>query len=694
MKISKPITFLFSTLLFVCTSYQVYSKNKLAKFGTITKDDFAETNCPIDANAHAYIIYDYGRSYFEFSNTYIRANDQNSGFQLYHTRFVRIKIVDNQALDWGNFEIPLYKAEKKEKILKIRGFTYNLENGQVVKTKLKQSGIIHEETNHHWDMDKFAMPNVKAGSIIEVEFVLLTDYFMNLRNWYFQYPIPVLHSEYHVHIPQFFQFNRVVKGYVPVNIEMDKEQKILTLTYEANAIGIGAIALPGRGGSARRPGAVSTIDYQDYIYHYTANDIPAFNAESYVKTGKNYKTQVEFELETIAFPQSYVYQYASSWRNIDSLLLSDNFFGGQLVKTVHLKDVVSTMQVVPNDYNKMSMAFEHIKNHFTWNGQVSKYMSQSAQGAYQVSVGNCADINLNLVTLLRELGLDANPLLLSTRSNGSISKQQPSMTKLNYVAVLVRIDSTHYVLDATDPLGQINVPPTRCLNDLGRVVSKGGGYWFDLHNFGVFQSFNTYTVNFASNKQATIKGTSFLKQYAGYEFLKTIRQTGGDVAVSDILTNYLDTGKMEIVKYSIDSSSHNVSCHFDVADSSFTDLVNGTYFFTPTLVPLVKTNPFTRDERNYPIEFLYPINVKQIYTFNIPPNCTIIDLPKPVMLVTPKSKIRYVYQITKTGNKIQVVVSLRISETSFLPTDYGTLKQIYELILKKQEEVVTFQLNP
>ncbi len=52
--------------------------------------------------------------------------------------------------------------------------------------------------------------------------------------------------------------------------------------------------------------------------------------------------------------------------------------------------------------------------------------------------GNVAEINLLLVAALRERGLNANPIISSTRDNGIIMEAFPTIDRFNYVLAAVK----------------------------------------------------------------------------------------------------------------------------------------------------------------------------------------------------------------------------------------------------------------
>ena len=84
-------------------------------------------------------------------------------------------------------------------------------------------------------------------------------------------------------------------------------------------------------------------------------------------------------------------------------------------------------------YNNMleraALIFNHVKSTMNWNEFYGYSCDVGVRKAYQDKVGNSAEINLMLTAMLRYAGIDANPVLISTRGNGiSLSKLNNSFT--------------------------------------------------------------------------------------------------------------------------------------------------------------------------------------------------------------------------------------------------------------------------
>jgi hypothetical protein len=119
------------------------------KFGKIDVADLEMKAYDRDSTAHAVVLYE--RGYLD-------------GVTSVFTRHRRVKVFTSAGTSQANFVIQT--PAKSD----ISGYTYNLVNGQVVRTKLENSNIFKETIYAGLDVYKLFFPNVKPGSIIELEY--------------------------------------------------------------------------------------------------------------------------------------------------------------------------------------------------------------------------------------------------------------------------------------------------------------------------------------------------------------------------------------------------------------------------------------------------------------------------------------------------------------------------------------------
>ena len=122
----------------------------------------------------------------------------------------------------ADFKFSLYETgSEQRKIADLKAVTYNLVDGKVVKTKLDNDNI-YEEKSNNYNIEKFAFPQVKEGSIIELSYTIVSDFLYNLRGWTFQYSIPAVWSQYICEIPEYFNYSQSAKGYLPFDISSNE----------------------------------------------------------------------------------------------------------------------------------------------------------------------------------------------------------------------------------------------------------------------------------------------------------------------------------------------------------------------------------------------------------------------------------------------------------------------------------------
>ncbi len=100
----------------------------------------------------------------------------------------------------------------KENIIGLDASAYNMENGKMVRTKMKKDMVFKERLNENQMALKFSIPQVKAGTLIEYEYRLESDFFFTIDSWKAQSDIPTLYAEYDIIIPEYFKFNTDMRG--------------------------------------------------------------------------------------------------------------------------------------------------------------------------------------------------------------------------------------------------------------------------------------------------------------------------------------------------------------------------------------------------------------------------------------------------------------------------------------------------
>lgn len=532
-----------------------------------------------------------------------------------------------------------------------------------------KNAIFREAYNKYYTLVKFTLPNVKAGSVLEVAYSIASRRVWDLPDWKFQHHLPVLESEYYVKIPKYYTFNQTSKGYYPIHVERNNSNGII----------------------AFKDG--STLNYTEDTYKYSVKDMPAFPVDEYLTTPDNYLSKVSYELSSFVIPGKVIEHYNTSWEDVNKLLLESSDFGLRLNVTGFLrKDAQAIVQNSKNDIESMIRLFETVKRKTTWNEIKSNGTSQSLKKTYEEGEGNCTDINLLLVAMLREAGLKAYPVALSTRENGIIHPSHASISQLNYVIALCRIDDAVFLMDATDDFSLVNLLPTRCLNGQGRIISNEWSAWQPLmyNNQSIMETIYDLSLTENGNFEGSI-------DILNGQYLAMRKRSA--ISNYENMQKYVDhvmenNAGLEIKAHSIENY-HDVykdlTLNYDVSISKHAELMGDLLMFTPLLYDRYEKNPFSLEKREYPVEYPYPSNEKVTTRLKLPAGYAIESLPENVELSALNGKVIFSYVATGSDDRVEVSSRIEINGTIFPSTEYQDIRALFEQMVKKQNERIVLK---
>jgi len=648
------------------------------KFEKVSNEELAMKTYPNDTTAEAVILYDEGNSYFTF--------DPEKDFVLTHERFVRIKILKQSGVDWGNFSIALYSYNtNREEISTPKGTTFNLENEKIVKSELKKDAIFRERQNKYYETVRLSMPSVKVGSVIDLKYSIRTDLIWNLRAWKFQYTIPVKWSQYHVAYPEYFTYNQSTMGYHPL-LYVKKDLKNETINYTAKEeFGKGGLkANPGKGQST------INIQYQAIVFDYAVKDVPALKTEPYLTTLDNFTTQVKFELANTNFTLvgGTFKNYTTSWMDVARQLKDSENFGMQLKTTGFAENVVEELtKGITDEQKKLEIVYNHLQHTMKWDGHKTLFTDKSIKKAYADKTGNSAEINLLLAVMLKKAGIIANPVILSTRENGMLLMTHASLSDCNYVIVQAIVNGNSILLDATEPNLQAGGIPFRCLNGDGHMIKDEESQEVPMVNQ---QSVENTLVELGI-KDGKVTG-SINKKIAGLSamnFRESVKTAGGSKEHFDKLKNSAtDIDYLEYQYINMDSINQPVYSKYNFTMKEGPDSDAEIIYIDPVLIDRQKSNPFTSPTRTYPVDFGLPFIQTYNLQLTIPEGYSVEELPKNVSLGLSEKGGEFLYKITQVSNKIVLNIRFSIDKAIFIPSEYLNLKEFYNLVINKQAEQI------
>ncbi|MGH1387992.1 transglutaminase domain-containing protein [Kordia sp.] len=663
----KHILYVFVLLSFITMHAQDFD------FGEVSKAELEEKKHPNDPEANAAILYE---------NTYITMRYiQGEGFQLETNVHKRIKIYNKDGFGMASHSIPLFKGSgEREKVTGLKAYTYNLVDGKIKDTKLRKDGIFKEERNKYVDIQKITMPNIKEGSVVEYKYKMISSYIGNVNEIQFQYEVPVNQINVTFEAHEYFIYKKHYKGYFRLQPkETSRNGKIRLSSKSRNSV------------TGRASFNEDEIDFTFNVTKFSLKNVPALKEESFVSNIENYRSTVKFELAQTQMPNEIPQFLAKTWDDVVKTIYESSDFGVQLGRTSYFKsDIDNLIAGASTDMEKAAKIYKYVRDRVKWNGNYGKYTDVGVRRAYKDKAGNVADMNLMLTAMLRHAGINANPVILSTRSHGI--KMFPTLEGFNYVIAAIEVKDDVILLDATNYYGEPNVLPMRALNWAGRLIRKDGS-WSQISLMPKETALRATMLNVTLDENGDITGKqrtqltshnalNFRRSYTKADkadYLEKLENSIEDIEISEHkVTNLKKIGKPVLESYSFEKESQ-------------AEVIGDKMYFSPLFFLSTTENIFKAEERVYPVDFGYPWKRKIMMNIQLPEGYEVESLPEAGVVKMPEGLGAYSFNISKTPSGISVVMSKEINSSVITPDKYGALREFYKILIEKEKEKVVLK---
>lgn len=665
---------LFSTLFLLSITFS-HSQNH--ELGKVTLQELQEKVCPSDSSAVAAVLFNVGKTSFEYSG--------DEGFRIITEVSTKIKIYKKEGYEYANHSENIYDGGKgSEKVNFSKAVTYNLVGDKIEKSKLSSSGEFTEKVNKYINRKKVTMPNVKEGSIIEYKITISSPYISNFPDWEFQKDIPVNYAEYKTYIPEYFIYNTYSKGYFsPEAVKQEKDRK-LDYTYVLNQDETMKQGL--------NTGRVnSTLEFKEAITNYSISNVPALKQESYVNNRDNYRCTIIHELAGTKYPNNGYQSFSTNWEAVVQEVYENEMFGGELKKEGYFeKDLDVLLNGISTNQERIAVVFNYVKTRMNWDETYGIYCDAGVKKAYNDKKGSAAEINLMLTSMLRYVGIDANPILISTRSNGI--SLFPSRTAFNYVIVGVELQNQVVLLDATNKYSLPDIIPIRNLNWMGRIIRKNGSS-AEIDLMPKSNSKDIVNIMATINESGEVTG-KLRDQYFDYNaFL--FRQANNAISKESYIEKLEKRYQgIEIGEYIVQNSndlSLPIIENYDFTTANAVEIIGDKMYVSPFLIFALTENPFKQEKREYPVDFVYPDQDKFSVSLTIPEGYVVEAMPQPKALAMPDNLASFKYMISNNGKQIQMLYTHDTNQAIIGAEYYEELKSFYKEIVEKQTEKIVLK---
>jgi len=665
-KLERLLVFMFVGITFLLCSPVVVAMEISQKFGKATKDELEMTVYDKDSSAAAVVLYESGKTTFEYSSLV--------GFQVVTEVVRRIKVLKQEGTEEGNRALAYYYKSPSERDV-LSGLTanvYNLVQGAIQKTALDKAYQFDEKLNDKYHQLKFSLPSVSVGSVLEFKYRLTSMIYFDIPDWEMQDDIPVITSDYTVSIPEYFVYNLAVKGYQTIEVKETQENETLNLGTQG-----------GTGG-----GATETLNCKNRIIVFKGRDLPALKQEPFVWYVNDFTTGVRFELSGTNFPNTVYKAYTQTWDDLEKTLLANDDIAINLKLANPYKQ---EMPVILKDANtadqKIEAIYRFLKQSIKWNDEYA-LVGINPKEAFNKGVGNNAQFNYILLSMLRDAGITCFPLLISRRNLGRLPMTYPSIDQLNTFIVGARNQAGNVVvMDGSALYGGVNMLPTNLMVDRARIfLDTEPEKWMDLTK--ITKNTRVHLVTATLDEKGIMKGTvqSAFTNALAYMKKEALAHSDSLTVVENMQRDYqlvVDS----LTRKGLETMSNRVDERF-----VFTKTVEPTgdfIYINPLVVLHTKNNPFQQSNRVMPVEFDYPYTFHYTLRLTIPDGYQVEEMPTSQRLMLDEGKGQCLYTVQNQNNLIQMVYLYDLSTCIFPTSAYQAIKDFFaKLALKNAEMIV------
>lgn len=565
--------------------------------------------------------------------------------------YKRIKLLNEAAFDLADVSLPYYAHNNTERITAIKARITLPDNTTI---DLSKNDFFDTNINTFLKAKKFIFPKVVKGAILEYEYTVKSTNTFQLRDFYFQEKHPVWRCKLTFALEEPMKYAIILQ---------EKEQGNILRKDETNKI------------------------------IYTAFQVPAFKEEPYVTSYDNYYVKIMFQLSF------YQRAYLSDWKKLASSLKHKSFFGQQYLKKRNYKKALADVQpLLTNVFDpkeKTKIIYNYLNEVLHWNGTYDPFVSTSLGDVYESKTGTSGELNLLLVALLKEVGLTADPVLISTRSKGRAIQLYPIVDQFNHTIVQVKLGEENWLLDLSDKYRSVNYIRTEALNYSGWLVRDKQPEWIDIK---APYSTEVYEGDFTLDKNGGLVGNLNIKQkgYSAFASKKLIEEKSIEAVWQKQLEENSSDLEINNISYkdelaTKDMMELNIECSVPNASMQVSDLI----YLSPMAYSPWMDNLFKSPKRLYSVDFAFPTREQYSYTIHLPAGYGIEELPQSVKFRLPDGEAHFSYLVTQVDDTtIKISNRLYLKEVYFPPNKYEDLKLFFdEVATKLQEPIVLKKLE-
>jgi hypothetical protein len=526
-------------------------------------------------------------------------------------------------------EIPRHKEDK---IKKLRAHTV-LPDGREIGVK-----EFYEKQDGNLKTKWFTFPAVEDGCILEYEFLLVYRLYWLPDPWYFQGDTYVLRSRYRVLLDPGFTIN-TAQNNIPFNMQ--------------------------------EPAKEDFLDRSEYTWELT--DIPAAKGEPFIYA--RYDQLSSLRVRVLSYDG---YSLIGKWSKIGKGI--EKYFNSLFDKQDLIKQTADSVCVgLATTDGKIRRLHNFVRDEIATRN--SKGKDPDLDKILKHKYAPSALKNLFLVKLLESQGISAHPLYIGTRDlYTGFNSGEPDMYRFNRVVCHIKDGENELTLDPAAEYSQYPYPPPIDLVEKGFLIDGEDSSPIQLKHSERKSGTDILSIIHIMNDGSAACSTTIY--VCGYDKLKCEYLLDGSASEKEVKDEFFEGAEFEYsltgISVTPDEENDRIQLDIVVELPGYSSAIDNNLLFRPLITPLAE-NPFTSENRVFPIDFRYASKRRRVAMIYLPPKIEIASLPDPInhridgALFTRKVNAA----ATEEGTLINVLETLSINRPIFTIHEYGGLREMY-----------------
>ena len=623
---------LFASLLFTIQHVEAQT----SPWGEVSEAEWAIDKCLFDTSAAAVILFKTGSIYVEDEVTI--------------TIHERYKILDERALDLATRSF-YYWGSRRMRHVKAQTINRD-ESGNVTIEEVPKDEIYKVDVSENYRGKKLAFPAVKVGSILEYTYTLESEYFTNLEDWVFQdRRLPTLYNSLEFKSGNWLFYS------------------ILTLGRNIN----------------------DKYNGKNETKKWSLKNIKSLEDEPFVNNYYDYADQIQFQLT--AYRRGRIGELINVLQEWDDVARKlREYYQPYFRKKKEARALIEQLNLPESDAGKIDVIYKAVQERIAWNGEYRVLHDKDIDETLELATGNSADINLFIIELLREAGLSAYPVMISTRSAGKVLMSYPIINQFNHVIVGVVLENGFQLVDGISKDLPLNLLPVEDYNYYGLLLKDKEATWLEFPQPGAAGV--TYLVDLDLTQEERVTGRIACK-YEGYEAFYG-RQNWKSDGIESLLGSSLETDQLNLeftdpsTKYLDDpSKAFIVEANLSQEENPFFEA--DFIYIDPDILSQFEENPFVSIARDFPVELPFPTVKRIIFKLKLPQHVELEELPEANNFLLDEGAGQFVTSYVINGNVLDIRATQKMNSSFFSVEQYPELRAFYQNITDQMQEMAVFK---